>query len=90
VQALAAGSEEIDLVGNQCGDIGLEGADTVYVASTVSRFIFQLYGAPAIKTLSYSAARLCQRSTKVSVDIAPQRLLAILRLFCCGWPRRWF
>jgi len=45
VQALAAGSEEIGLVGNQCVDIGLEGADTVYVASTASRFIFQLYGA---------------------------------------------
>jgi ABC-type nitrate/sulfonate/bicarbonate transport system substrate-binding protein len=45
VQALAAGSEEIGLVGNQCVDVGLEGADTVYVASTASRFIFQLYGA---------------------------------------------
>jgi ABC-type nitrate/sulfonate/bicarbonate transport system substrate-binding protein len=29
VQALAAGSEEIGLVGNQCVDLSLEGADTV-------------------------------------------------------------
>ena len=49
VQALAAGSEEIGLVGNQGIDVALEGADTVYVASTVSRFIFQLYGDPSIK-----------------------------------------
>jgi len=52
VQALAAGSEEIGLVGNQCVDIGLEGADTVYVAATASRFIFQLYGDPAIKSVA--------------------------------------
>ena len=52
VQALAAGSEEIGLVGNQCVDIGLEGADTVYVASTAPRFIFQLYGAPSLKTVA--------------------------------------
>jgi ABC-type nitrate/sulfonate/bicarbonate transport system substrate-binding protein len=52
VQALAAGSEEIGLVGNQCIDVGLEGADTVYIASTASRFIFQLYGAPSIKTVA--------------------------------------
>jgi ABC-type nitrate/sulfonate/bicarbonate transport system substrate-binding protein len=49
VQALAAGSEEIGLVGNQCVDVALEGADTVYIASTASRFIFQLYGASSIK-----------------------------------------
>jgi NitT/TauT family transport system substrate-binding protein len=52
VQALAAGSEEIGLVGNQCVDVGLEGADTVYIASTASRFIFQLYGASSIKTVA--------------------------------------
>src|SRR6185503_10474980 len=52
VQALAAGSEEIGLVGNQCVDVALEGADTVYVAATASRFIFQLYGDPAIKTVT--------------------------------------
>jgi len=52
VQALAAGSEEIGFVGNQCVDVGLEGADTVYVAATASRFIFQLYGEPAIKSVA--------------------------------------
>lgn len=51
VQALVAGSEEIGLVGNQGIDVALEGADTVYVASTVSRFIFHLYGNPAIKSV---------------------------------------
>jgi NitT/TauT family transport system substrate-binding protein len=52
VQALAAGSEEIGLVGNQCVDVALEGADTVYVASAVPRFIFHLYGDPAIKSVA--------------------------------------
>ena len=51
VQAMVAGSEEIGLVGNQAVDVALEGADTVYVASTVSRFIFQLYGDPSIKSV---------------------------------------
>ena len=52
VQALAAASEDIGLVGNQCIDVALEGADTVYVASTVPRFIFHLYGDPAIKSVA--------------------------------------
>lgn len=52
VQALVAGSEEIGFVGNQCIDVGLEGADTIYVAATASRFIFQLYGEPALKTVA--------------------------------------
>lgn len=52
VQAMVAGSEEIGLVGNQAIDVALEGADTVYVASTVSRFIFQLYGDPSIKSVN--------------------------------------
>jgi ABC-type nitrate/sulfonate/bicarbonate transport system substrate-binding protein len=52
IQALAAGSEDIGLVGNQCVDIALEGADLVYIASTASRFIFQLYGDPAIKSVA--------------------------------------
>ena len=51
VQALASGSEEIGLVGNQGIDLALEGADTVYVASTVSRFIFHLYGDPSITSV---------------------------------------
>ena len=52
IQALAAGSEEIGLVGNQCVDVALEGADLVYIANTASRFIFRLYGDPAIKSVA--------------------------------------
>ena len=52
VQAMAAGSEEIGLVGNQGIDVALEGADTVYVASTVPRFIFRLYGDPSIQSIN--------------------------------------
>ena len=51
VQAIVAGSEDIGLVGNQCIDLALEGADTIYVASDISRFIFHLYGDPAIKSV---------------------------------------
>jgi NitT/TauT family transport system substrate-binding protein len=51
VQAIVAGSEEIGLVGNQCIDLALEGADTIYVASDISRFIFHLYGDPTIKSV---------------------------------------
>ena len=52
VQAIAAGSQDIGLVGNQAIDLGLEGADTVYVADTASRFLFQLYGDPSIKSVA--------------------------------------
>jgi ABC-type nitrate/sulfonate/bicarbonate transport system substrate-binding protein len=52
VQAMAAGSEEIGLVGNQAIDVALEGADTVYIASTVPRFIFRLYGDAAIQSIN--------------------------------------
>ena len=52
VQAMAAGSEEIGLVGNQGIDMALEGADTVYIASTVPRFIFRLYGDPSIQNVA--------------------------------------
>jgi NitT/TauT family transport system substrate-binding protein len=51
VQAIVAGSEDIGLVGNQCIDLALEGAETIYVASDISRFIFYLYGDPAIKSV---------------------------------------
>jgi NitT/TauT family transport system substrate-binding protein len=52
VQAMAAGSEEIGLVDNQGVDVALEGADTMYVASTVPRFIFRLYGDPSIQSIN--------------------------------------
>ncbi|MSP39021.1 MAG: ABC transporter substrate-binding protein [Deltaproteobacteria bacterium] len=52
IQAIAAGSQDIGLVGNQGIDVALEGADTVYVADTASRFLFQLYGDPSIKSVA--------------------------------------
>ena len=51
VQAIVAGSEDIGFVGNQCVDVALEGADTIYVAGNINRFVFHLYGDPAIKTV---------------------------------------
>ena len=51
VQAIVAGSEDIGMVGNQCVDVALEGADTIYVAGNINRFVFQLFGDPAIKTV---------------------------------------
>ena len=51
VQAIVAGSEDIGMVGNQCIDVALEGADTIYVAGNINRFVFHLYGDPAIKTV---------------------------------------
>jgi ABC-type nitrate/sulfonate/bicarbonate transport system substrate-binding protein len=52
IQAIVGGTEEVGLVGNQGIDVGLEGADTVYIASTASRFIFHMYGDPAIKSVT--------------------------------------
>ncbi len=76
VQALAAGSEEIGLVGNQCVDIGLEGADTVYVAATASRFIFQLYGDPAIKSVTDLKGKvIAATQPAASTDYAARILL---------------
>ncbi|MSP39020.1 MAG: ABC transporter substrate-binding protein [Deltaproteobacteria bacterium] len=76
VQALAAGSEEIGLVGNQCVDVGLEGADTIYVAATASRFIFQLYGDPAIKTVADLKGKvIAATQPAASTDYAARILL---------------
>jgi ABC-type nitrate/sulfonate/bicarbonate transport system substrate-binding protein len=52
IQAIVGGTEEIGLVGNQGIDVALEGADTVYIASTASRFIFHMYGDPTIKSVA--------------------------------------
>jgi ABC-type nitrate/sulfonate/bicarbonate transport system substrate-binding protein len=52
IQAIVGGTEEIGHVGNQGIDVALEGADTVYIASTASRFIFRMYGDPAIKSVA--------------------------------------
>lgn len=51
VQGIVAGSEDIGMVGNQCVDVALEGADTIYVAANINRFVFHLFGDPAIKTV---------------------------------------
>jgi ABC-type nitrate/sulfonate/bicarbonate transport system substrate-binding protein len=52
VQAMVAGAEEIGLVGNQGVDAKLEGADLVYIASSLPTFVFQIYARPEIKTLA--------------------------------------
>jgi ABC-type nitrate/sulfonate/bicarbonate transport system substrate-binding protein len=52
VQAMVAGSVDIGLVGNQGIDLNLEGADTVYVASTAQTFVFGLYGQPGISSVT--------------------------------------
>jgi len=52
IQAIVGGTEEIGHVGNQGIDVALEGADTVYIASTASRFIFRMYGDPSIKSVA--------------------------------------
>ena len=76
VQALAAGSEEIGLVGNQCVDVALEGADTVYIAATAARFIFQLYGDPAIKTVTDLKGKvIAATQPAASTDYAARILL---------------
>ena len=52
VQAMVAGAEEIGLVGNQGVDAKLEGADLIYVASSLPTFVFQVYAQPEIKSLA--------------------------------------
>src|SRR5258705_10727023 len=44
IQAIVAGTEEIGPVGNQGIGVGLEGADTGYLASPAARLIFHLSG----------------------------------------------
>lgn len=76
VQALVAGSEEIGLVGNQCIDIALEGADTVYIAATASRFIFQLYGDASIKSVADLKGKvIAATQPAASTDYAARILL---------------
>jgi len=76
IQALAAGSEEIGLVGNQCIDVALEGADLVYIANTASRFIFRLYGDPAIKSVADLKGKvIAATQPAASTDYAARILL---------------
>ena len=76
IQALAAGSEEIGLVGNQCIDVALEGADLVYIANTASRFIFRLYGDPAVKSVADLKGKvIAATQPAASTDYAARILL---------------
>ena len=76
VQAIVGGTEEIGLVGNQGIDVALEGADTVYIASTAPRFIFHLYGDPAIKTVADLKGKvLAATQPAASTDYAGRMLL---------------
>src|SRR5215467_2177253 len=52
VQGMIGGGEEVGLVGNQGIDAKLEGADLIYVASSLPVFVFQLYARPEIKSMA--------------------------------------
>jgi NitT/TauT family transport system substrate-binding protein len=76
VQAIVGGTEEIGLVGNQGIDVALEGADTVYIASTVSRFLFRLYGEPSIQTVAdLKGKTIAATQPAASTDYASRMLL---------------
>jgi ABC-type nitrate/sulfonate/bicarbonate transport system substrate-binding protein len=76
IQAIVGGTEEIGLVGNQGIDVALEGADTVYIANTASRFIFHLYGDPTIKTVADLKGKvLAATQPAASTDYAGRMLL---------------
>ena len=76
IQAIVGGTEEIGLVGNQGIDVALEGADTVYIANTAARFIFHLYGDPAIKSVADLKGKvLAATQAAASTDYAGRMLL---------------
>jgi ABC-type nitrate/sulfonate/bicarbonate transport system substrate-binding protein len=76
IQAIVGGTEDIGLVGNQGIDVALEGADTVYIASAAPRFIFHLYGDPAIKTVADLKGKvLAATQPAASTDYAGRMLL---------------
>jgi NitT/TauT family transport system substrate-binding protein len=52
VQSMVGGGEEVGLVGNQGIDAKLEGADLIYIASSLPVFVFQLYARPEIKSVA--------------------------------------
>src|SRR6266478_4208308 len=52
VQGMVGGGEEVGLVGNQGIDAKLEGADLIYIASSLPVFVFQLYARPEIKSIA--------------------------------------
>jgi ABC-type nitrate/sulfonate/bicarbonate transport system substrate-binding protein len=76
MQAIVSGTEEIGLVGNQGIDVALEGADAIYVADTASRFIFHLYGDPAINSVADLKGKvLAATQPAASTDYAGRMLL---------------
>jgi NitT/TauT family transport system substrate-binding protein len=76
IQAIVGGTEDIGLVGNQGIDVALEGADTVYIANTAARFIFHMYGDPAIKTVADLKGKvLAATQPAASTDYAGRMLL---------------
>ena len=76
IQAIVGGNEEIGLVGNQGIDVALEGADTVYIASTAPRFIFHLYGDPSIKSVADLKGKVVAvTQPAASTDYASRMLL---------------
>src|SRR6516164_6365649 len=52
VQGMVGGGEEVGLVGNQGIDAKLEGADLIYIASSLPVFVFQLYARPEVKSIA--------------------------------------
>lgn len=76
MQAIVGGTEEIGLVGNQGIDVALEGADAVYIAGAASRFIFHLYGDPAIRSVADLKGKvLAATQPAASTDYAGRMLL---------------
>jgi len=76
IQAIVGGTEEIGLVGNQGIDVALEGSDTGYIANTASRFIFHLYGDPAINSVADLKGKvLAATQPAASTDYAGRLLL---------------
>jgi ABC-type nitrate/sulfonate/bicarbonate transport system substrate-binding protein len=76
IQAIVGGTEDIGLVGNQGIDVALEGSDTVYIANTASRFIFHLYGDPAIQSVADLKGKvLAATQPAASTDYAGRMLL---------------
>jgi ABC-type nitrate/sulfonate/bicarbonate transport system substrate-binding protein len=76
IQAIVGGTGEIGHVGNQGIDVALEGADTVYIASTASRFIFRMYGDPTIKSVAdLKGKTFAVTQPAASTDYATRMLL---------------
>jgi ABC-type nitrate/sulfonate/bicarbonate transport system substrate-binding protein len=76
IQAIVGGTEDIGLVGNQGIDVALEGADTVYIANTASRFIFRLYGDPSVRIVAdLKGKTIAATQPAASTDYASRMLL---------------